>query len=82
MRKKLQEAFCIVPDLSIIHPPILLLLCVFLQTSVLSPRAVAAVINCRDTALQFLLLSFAKPGEEIRKLATTSKHLKSKGITE
>lgn len=82
MRKKLQEASCIVPDLLVIHPPILLFLYVSLQTSILSPRVVAAIINCRDAALQFLLLSFAKPGEEIRQLATTSKHLKSKGITE
>lgn len=65
MLKKLQEASRSRPDLSVISPSILLLLlCVALETSILSPRALAAIINSRNTALQFLLLSFANPRDQ------------------
>lgn len=65
MLKKLQEASRSRPDLSVISPPILLLLlCIALETSILSPRALAAIINSRNTALQFLLLSFANPRDQ------------------
>lgn len=53
--KKLQEASCSLPILLL-----LLLQCVALQTAILSPRVLAAIINSRNITLQSLLLSLAK----------------------
>lgn len=54
--KKLQEASCSLPIL------LLLLQCIALQTAILSPTVLAAIINSRNITLQSLFLSLAKIG--------------------